>query len=231
MKRFDVIKTIQLIVLVLLAAIGLFVILRDPELYEMMAVNGHVRLLGFLLWILLGLSFLFLLYDFTSWSDLRRENMELDNAIYNDALTGIANRYSVDVYIGRFLNQPLPQDMGCVTLEITNLREINERLGHTGGDTALQVFSDILQEAAGGVCFIGRNGGNKFLAIFRECSEKRVERFLEEIERGIAAHAKAHPDMPLVYRKGVALAQGSGADSVTALVALSDSRARAEGRA
>ena len=72
MKRFDVIKTIQLIVLVLLAAIGLFVILRDPELYEMMAVNGHVRLLGFLLWILLGLSFLFLLYDFTSWSDLRR---------------------------------------------------------------------------------------------------------------------------------------------------------------
>ena len=47
--------------------------------------------------------------------------MELDVAIYSDALTGIANRYSVDVYLGRFLNKPLPEDIGCVTIDLTNL--------------------------------------------------------------------------------------------------------------
>ena len=185
MKRFDRIKTLQLILLVLIAAAALWVIWKDPELYEMIAVHPHVRILAMLLWILLGISFLFLLVDFHSWSDIRRENMELDNAIYSDALTGIANRYSVDVYIGQYLNKPLPEDMGCVTLELTNLAELNAAVGHDGGDAAIQAFADILQSASSGACFIGRNGGNRFLAIFRDCSQKRLNRFLETVEKQV----------------------------------------------
>ena len=109
MKKFDRIKTIQLILLMAITASSLVVILRNSELYALIATNMAAKTISILLWLTLGLSFLFLLYDFSSYADMRRENSELDNAVYSDALTGIANRYSVDAYIGQFLGKPLPE--------------------------------------------------------------------------------------------------------------------------
>ena len=224
MKRFNIIKTIQLILLIALTGAALLVIFRDPVLYEEIAVNAHVRRLCLILWFVLGLSFICLFYDFNSWSDLRRENLELDNAVYSDALTGVANRYSVDVYLGQFLNQPLPRDMGCVTLDLLSLREINAVGGHEAGDDAIRAFSDILQSSAGGVSFIGRNGGNKFLAIFRECTSVRLDRFLEGVEEGVSVWNASHP-VPIRYSSGLAFDEGDSVHTLTELVALSDRRA------
>ena len=225
MKRFDLIKTIQLVILIALACAALAVILRSPELFHSIAADPQIRALCIILWLVCGLSFLFLLYDFNSYTGLKRENMELDNAVYSDALTGIANRYSVDVYIGKYLNTPLPQDMGCITMDLTNLAEINGRFGHSGGDAAIQAFSEILQSAAAGVCFIGRNGGNKFLAIFRECSEKRLDAFADAVWEKTAERNAAHRDAAIAYSIGRAFEEGSEIHTLTELVALSDRRA------
>lgn len=225
MKRFDFIKTAQLLLLVGLTVVALLTVFRDPALYGQLASDAHIRRLGIILWITLGLSFLFLLYDFNSYSDLKRENTELDNAIYSDALTGVANRYSVDVYIGKYLNKPLPADMGCITLEITNLSELNERLGHEGGDAGIQAFSDILLAAANGACFIGRNGGDKFVAIFRDCTEKRLDSFLSSVSERTEEHNREKPEAPLRYCSGLAFREGDGVQTLTELVALSDRRA------
>ena len=225
MKRFDRVKTLQLVLLIAFTAVALAAILRDPELYTLIATNMAARTISVILWVTLGLSFLFLLYDFSSYADMRRENMELDNAVYSDALTGIANRYSVDAYLGQFLGKPLPEDMGAVTFEMTNLSEINKAHGHSGGDLAIQAFSVILQNAAGRTCFIGRNGGNKFVAIFRDCTDARLERFLGKVETLTEERNMAHPDAPIRYSSGYAFNEGEEAGTVTELVALSDRRA------
>ena len=226
MKKFDRIKTIQLILLIAITASSLVVILRNSELYALIATNMATRTISILLWLTLGLSFLFLLYDFSSYADMRRENSELDNAVYSDALTGIANRYSVDAYIGQFLGKPLPEDMGAVTIDMTNLSEINKAHGHSGGDMAIQAFASILQTAAGRACFIGRNGGNKFVAIFRDCTETRLERFLDSVESLTDERNTAHENAPIRYSAGKAFNEGEDISTVTELVALSDKRAR-----
>jgi diguanylate cyclase (GGDEF)-like protein len=223
--KFNLVKTIQLLLYIVFTVAALLIIFRDPELYGWIAQNAHIRYLAIILWLVIGLGFVFLFYDFNSFSDLKRENMELDAAIYSDALTGIANRYSVDVYLGRFLNKPLPEDMGCVTIDLTNLSEINEKLGHQAGDEAIREFSDILQQAASGVCFIGRNGGNKFLAIFRECSENRLDSFLEAIASRVQERNQNRPDFKISYCTGKAFDEGGGVHTLTELVALSDRRA------
>ena len=226
MKKFDRIKTIQLILLMAITASSLVVILRNSELYALIATNMAARTISILLWLTLGLSFLFLLYDFSSYADMRRENSELDNAVYSDALTGIANRYSVDAYIGQFLGKPLPEDMGVVTIDMTNLSEINKAHGHSGGDMAIQEFASILQTAAGRACFIGRNGGNKFVAIFRDCTETRLERFLDSVESLTEERNTLHEDARIRYSAGKAFNEGEDISTVTELVALSDKRAR-----
>ena len=223
--KFNLIKTIQLIIYIIFTALALLLIFRDPDLYAWIASEVHIRYLAIILWLVIGLGFVFLFYDFSSYADLKRENMELDHAIYSDALTGIANRYSVDVYLGRFLNKPLPSDMGCVTIDLTNLTEINEKHGHHAGDEAIREFSDILQQAASGVCFIGRNGGNKFLAIFRECSDKRIDSFLKSISDQLQERNQRQPDFQIAYCTGKAFDEGTPVHTLTELVALSDRRA------
>ncbi len=225
MKRFDIVKTIQLVILIAITAASLLIILQNGELYALIATNMAAKTISVMLWLTLGLSFLFLLYDFSSFADLKRENSELDNAVFSDALTGIANRYSVDSYIGQFLGKPLPEDMGVVTIDMTNLVEINKAQGHAGGDIAIQAFASILKTAAGNACFIGRNGGNKFVAIFRDCTEARIGRFLDSVEALTAERNMTHADAPIRYCVGKAFNEGSEAGTVTELVALSDRRA------
>ncbi|MBR2539535.1 MAG: GGDEF domain-containing protein [Mogibacterium sp.] len=225
MKKFDRIKTIQLVLLIVLTAVALISILRNDELFMLIGTNSAARLISVILWLTLGVSFLFLLYDFNSYADMRRENLELDNALYSDALTGVANRYSVDAYIGQFINKPLPQDMGAITLEIVNLGDINHRHGHSGGDLAIQAFSAILKNASSGACFIGRNGGNKFVAFFRDCTDAKLDRFLQAVEEMVAARNAEHPDAAIKYSLGKAFNEGESVSEITELVALSDRRA------
>ena len=225
MRRFDMVKTVQLVLLIVFTAVALLAVFRDHELYSLIATNMAAKVISVILWMTLGVSFLFLLYDFNSYADMRRENMELDNAVYSDALTGIANRYSVDAYIGQFLGKPLPEDMGAVTLDMTNLSEINKVKGHSGGDLAIQAFAAILQNAAGRACFIGRNGGNKFVVIFRDCTDARIERFLEKVNSLTEERNLSQPDAPIKYSAGTAFNEGGKAETVNELIALSDRRA------
>ena len=225
MKKFDKIKTLQLLLLILLTVVSLVAILKDRELFALIAVNQSAKLISMILWLTLGISFLFLLYDFNSYSDMRRENLELDNAVYSDALTGIANRYSVDAYIGQFIGKPFPEDMGAVTIELVNLGEINQKHGHSGGDLVIQAFSSILVKAADGTCFIGRNGGNKFVAIFRDCTAGKIEKFLDSTEDLVSQRNSEHEDAVIRYSVGIAFDEGDAVSAVTELVALSDKRA------
>ena len=56
MKKFEIIKTVQLILYILLAGTALLTIFRDEELYQTIAADPHVRLLSIVLWLALGLA-------------------------------------------------------------------------------------------------------------------------------------------------------------------------------
>ena len=224
MNKFNLIKTIQLVVFILMTIAILLVVFLNQDVYSMISSDPGVRALAIFLWVILGLSFVFLYYDFYSFTGIRRENAELDNAIYSDALTGIANRYSVDLYLGQFQNQPLPDDIGCVTIEMSNLVSINKEHGHEAGDGAIQDFSEIMRRASSGTCFIGRNGGNKFLAIFRDCTEEKLGQYIQKIRELVEEHNQKS-EVSLEYVLGSAFREGEQVRTLTELVALSDRRA------
>ena len=245
MRRFEFYKTIQLVLYLVITAAALVTVFRDKALYAAIASDPHVRLLALLLWLGLGASFVFMFIDFGSYTDLKRENTELDQAVRADALTGVANRYSCDAYIGQYLDRQLPENMACVTLDLINLKEINALAGHRGGDEAIKVFSDVLMESfregsAGGKkrrrstedggagqqeFFIGRNGGNKFLVIVKDSTPELVEFCLKNVEDRIPEHPVAG-DLLIRYEAGTAFAAEAEVGSITDLVALSDRRAQ-----
>ncbi|MDO4485014.1 MAG: GGDEF domain-containing protein [Bacillota bacterium] len=228
MKKFDVYKTIQLIIFVCLTGLGLLIVIGDSELYQLIANNSHIRILCILLWASLGLSFLFTFMDFSLFSAFKREYRELDFAVYSDPVSGIANRYSCDAVIEKYLDKPLPDSLGCIMFDLSNIRDINDRYGHMQGNNAIREFSSILKSASIDLCFVGRNGGNKFLAIFEDCSNRKIKEFIDAVNTKVSQNNASSESIPIEYRYGIAFHEGSDATNINELIALSNNRIYSE---
>ena len=88
-------------------------------------------------------------------------------------------------------------------------------------------FSTILKIAAVNLCFAARNGGNKFLVLFEDCSDERIERFLARIEQKVGAHNSEPGTHPTTNTYAIAsTANNDKITTITDLIALSDRRIR-----
>ena len=170
-KKFDRYKTVHLILFILLAGIGLFIILTD-----------------------------------------------------SDPVSGIANRYSCDSLIEKYLDQPLPRNIGCVMFDLTNIGDVNQNRGHVAGNDLIHDFSGILQASSLNLCFVGRNGGNKFLALFENCTTQKLNIFLDRVSDRVDKH-NDNPDVPpILYQYGTAYREDESVQTITDLIALSNRR-------
>lgn len=228
MKRFDIFKTVQLVLFVCLAGVSLYMILTDSKLYQLVANDAQIRTLCMLLWISLGLSFLFTFMDFSLFSTFKREYRELDFAVSSDPVSGIANRYSCDALIEKYLDKPLPKKIGCIMFDLTNIQEINEKYGHIQGNIVIREFSGILQTTSIGLCFVGRNGGNKFIALFENCTDEKLKTFLERVDKKVDRHNEMSDNLQILYRYGISFDEGNEIKTITDLISLSNRRIYAE---
>lgn len=224
MKKHDILKTVQLFLFIALTFLCLYRIFTTPELYRLIGTNPDVKLISGLLWVVLGLSYLFIFLDYTFLSSYKKDYRELDYAVHSDPVAGIANRYSCDSLIERHLDKPLPANMGCIMLELTNIREINQLYGHLQGNTQIRSFSNILNMAQRDLCFVGRNGGNKFLALFEDCSDEAMNLFLQRVKQKVYSHNTQPGSYPIEYKYGTAFQENDKAASITDLIALSNQR-------
>ena len=223
-KKKELAKTIQLAVFAGIAIASLIVIFTDEALYQAIGHDASVRTLCVLLWLALLAAFVSVYLDFRAISRSNRNYRELDYTVRNDHVAGIANRYSCDTMIEKYADRPLPDTVGCVMLELANLQEINRQHGHAAGNAAIQDFSDTLSGASMGLCFVGRNGGNKFMALFEDCSETRLNTFMSRVAQRIEEHNRQADATKLEYRSGRAFHEGSEITSITQLISLADRR-------
>lgn len=224
MKKFDVFKTIQLILFIILTAVCLFIILTDKELYRMIANDAHIRALCILLWAALALVYLFIFMDFSLFSTFKKDYRELDFAVSSDPVSGIANRYSCDSVIEKYLDQPLPRNIGCIMFDLANIGEVNQSHGHVTGNDLIRDFSGILQASSMNLCFVGRNGGNKFLALFENCTTQKMNIFLERVSDRVHEHNDGSDSLPIIYQYGTAYREDDSVQTITDLIALSNRR-------
>lgn len=224
MKNYHLIKTIQLILFIALTITGLCVIYLDPELFHLIGSDSRVKLLCGLLWGTLLLSFLFLFMDFSKYASIKKEYHELTRALHSDPVSGIANRYSCDILIEKYQNQPLPDNIGCIMLELTNIMDINKLYGHDRGNQLIKDFSNILKLTSVNLCFVGRNGGNKFLAIFEDSSHENMDLFLSRVEQKVGSYNENANNQPLQYQYGQSFSATDSVKHISELIALADNR-------
>ncbi len=223
MKKFTNFKVVQLSLLVVITLLCVF-LLFQPSVKQYVFSTAPATVLFFIVWGLLIAGFVFILIDFAIISGIKVGDHVLYGAAYSDQVSGIPNRFSCDTLIEKYYDIDLPNDICCVMIDLTNLSEVNQTYNHTVGNKLLKDFSSILSSSALSLCFVGRNGGNKFLAVFENCTQKRLDVFLRRVRERVEKNNRRDGSVPMQYKYGVAFNQEERLENITGLIALANSR-------
>ncbi len=224
MKKLSSLKVIHFaftLVITLLCIYELF----QPQLRAGVFRSAPTTALFACVWVLLLVDYVFLLLDFRALSVTKSDYNDLYNAVYADQASGLPNRFSCDVMIDKYSEGSLPAELSCVIVNLTSLFEINDRLGHAEGNRALREFSSLISAAAVSLCFVGRNGGNKFLAIFEQGSREKIDAFLALLRARVDSYNAKNPDAALVYSVGCALNSEENCSVINKLISTANRRA------
>ena len=224
MKRFDQIKTAELVIFMIFSAVCFYQIIMASDIYQQMTLDKNVMHLCIFLWISLFLSFACIFLDFSLYSKQNQSMTSLVSAANTDTVARIANRYSIDSIIDEYADKDIPKEMGAAMIELTSLRDVNARYGRVEGNNLIRCFSIILSMASLDECVVGRNGGNRFIILYEKSSDLNLEVFLERLCDKVRDHNANTKNHPIAYEFGTAYAGKDELSSITRLIALSSTR-------
>ncbi|APW65976.1 MULTISPECIES: transporter substrate-binding domain-containing diguanylate cyclase [Arcobacteraceae] len=128
--------------------------------------------------VLIGLFYAF------KQKDLKKYNEELKKLSITDRLTQLYNRRKID----ELLNEVKNKKFSLILLDIDHFKEINDIHGHLEGDKVLVEISNLLKNSLNQNDEIGRWGGEEFLIICKNTSEKEAYIIASRLKKAIEDH-------------------------------------------
>lgn len=122
-----------------------------------------------------------IVYD--TLEELKR-NKELSKEMFIDASTGLYNRAKCQEILKTPINMQDTKDRAIIIFDLNDLKKTNDKLGHRAGDDLIASFGATLKEAtnvSADEIFVGRYGGDEFMAFLESCVEDDVKRYIEEV--------------------------------------------------
>jgi diguanylate cyclase (GGDEF)-like protein len=101
-----------------------------------------------------------------------------------DPLTGVFNRRYMEEVIPREVSkaQRAGTEVSFLMIDVDGFRDINSKFGHFGGDQYLRDVATLLKKTFRGSDTVLRVGGDEFLIILPETSEKQAHRAAERLQ-------------------------------------------------
>lgn len=137
-----------------------------------------------------------ILYELIKALHYAKMNRELKNKIYLDEATGLPNKNRCE----EILTLEVEQNTALCVFDLNNLRIINNQQGHERGVLYISSFAKCLRKSIDENQFVGRYGGDEFIAFFKDVTKEDVKRNLENIKKECAKCS----EIPLSYAAGYA---------------------------
>ena len=119
--------------------------------------------------------------------EIGRMASELRDLSLADPLTGLQNRRGFELLGGQQLRlaERNGEPLTVLFVDVNNMKAINDRLGHSAGDDALNMVARVLEDACRASDVVGRIGGDEFAVILNNTLSpgpvlNRIRRKLQE---------------------------------------------------
>ncbi|MEI6500575.1 MAG: diguanylate cyclase [Armatimonadota bacterium] len=139
--------------------------------------------------------------------NLVQSRQALEYKSTHDALTGVWNRAEVLGLLDREISRACREGstVSLLMIDVDHFKQVNDTLGHLGGDAALREITARLVSFIRPYDAIGRYGGEEFLVVLSGCSPANAARLAERLrERVGATPAILELEHPVTISIGVA---------------------------
>lgn len=112
-----------------------------------------------------------------------RANRQLEQKAYIDLHTGLPNKSKCEELFHNveFIKTPT----ACIVFDMNNLKRVNDSLGHSIGDQLILNFARLLRNSIPTKHFVGRYGGDEFMAVIYDATRESITEILTELQNEV----------------------------------------------
>lgn len=140
------------------------------------------------------------------------QKKSLQQRVTHDALTGLLNRPAIFDILHKQIQRAKRGGYGItvIMIDIDHFKSINDTYGHLAGDAVLSEIADRLNKSARSHEYIGRYGGEEFLAIISPYDQAGAAKAAERFRQAVACEAiqTGQSLIPVTISLGVATSAG-----------------------
>lgn len=105
-----------------------------------------------------------------------------------DYLTGIQNRNAFELYMRNLQAKETYHHFGFISIDLNNLKMINDTLGHQAGDKYIRNCADLLKRFESEECILYRIGGDEFAFIVINTNLQKITDLRKNIIKSVNLH-------------------------------------------
>ena len=106
--------------------------------------------------------------------------------------------------IGSELIVNLIMTLICIMFDLNNLKKANDTLGHSVGDQLILNFAKLLRNVVPSKDFVGRYGGDEFIAVIYNSTKDEVTEILNRLDNEISEFNELGKAFKISYAHGCA---------------------------
>ncbi|WP_243990258.1 putative bifunctional diguanylate cyclase/phosphodiesterase [Novosphingobium album (ex Hu et al. 2023)] len=120
----------------------------------------------------------------TDISGLKRAELQIKYQAEKDALTGLSNRSALLRRLKRYAQSRSGKDrkFALMLVDLDDFKAVNDRHGHDGGDTLLQIVAQRIRSSVRKTDMVARLGGDEFAILLRDVEHQRD---VSEVAKGL----------------------------------------------
>lgn len=149
------------------------------------------------------------------------EEKLLKKLAYMDELTGLANRRRCEDAMKDLEDAKEPYAIIC--MDMNGLKLFNDTYGHDCGDLSLKAFADTLHLSFPDKGIIGRMGGDEFIVILSDGTQKTAEKYMKDMLANMETYNK-NSNGPIYLSTAYGCAYSNEAETSHAVYTLADAR-------
>ena len=123
----------------------------------------------------------FIINHFINAIVITKKNKQLEKQAFLDLHTGLPNKSKCEEIFRT--SQFITDSTACIMFDLNNLKKANDTLGHSVGDQLILNFARLLRNAVPSNDFVGRYGGDEFIAVIYNTTKDELLIFSDSLTK------------------------------------------------